>query len=81
VERGLLVAHDEVSVAPTGRGDPHRIIRPRRVPFAAFRMAFSHCVRRAVDRNCRSLPRQPSSVYRIGAHPGLLIARVRAPIQ
>jgi hypothetical protein len=36
VERGLLVAHDEVSVAPTGRGDPYRIIRPRRVPFVSY---------------------------------------------
>jgi hypothetical protein len=36
VERGLLVAHDEVSIAPTGRGDPYRIIRPRRVPFVSY---------------------------------------------
>jgi hypothetical protein len=36
VERGLLVVHDEVSVAPTGRGDPYRIIRPRRVPFISY---------------------------------------------
>jgi len=36
VERGLLVAHDEVSIAPTGRGDPYRIIRPRRVPFISY---------------------------------------------
>jgi hypothetical protein len=36
VERGLLIAHDEVSVAPTGRGDPYRIIRPRRVPFVSY---------------------------------------------
>jgi len=36
VERGLLVAHDEVSVPPTGQGDPYRIIRPRRVPFVSY---------------------------------------------
>ena len=36
VERGLLVAHDEVSVAPTGRGDPYRIIQPRRLPFFSY---------------------------------------------
>jgi hypothetical protein len=36
VERGLLVAHDEVSVPPTGRGDPYRVIRPRRVPFVSY---------------------------------------------
>ena len=36
VERGLLVAHDEVSVSATGRGDPYRIIRPRRVPFVSY---------------------------------------------
>ena len=36
VERGLLVAHDEVSIAPTDRGDPYRIIRPRRVPFISY---------------------------------------------
>ena len=36
VERGLLIAHDEVSAAPTGRGDPYRIIQPRRVPFVSY---------------------------------------------
>ena len=36
VERRLLIGHDEVSVAPTGRGDPYRIIQPRRVPFVSY---------------------------------------------
>jgi len=36
VDRGLLITHDEVSVAETGRGDPYRIIRPRRVPFVSY---------------------------------------------
>jgi len=36
VERGLLIAHEEVSIPPTGRGDPYRIIQPRRVPFISY---------------------------------------------
>jgi hypothetical protein len=36
VKRGLLIAHDEVSIAPTGSGDPYRIICPRRVPFVSY---------------------------------------------
>jgi len=36
VKRGLLIAHDEVSIAPTGQGDPYRIIRPRRVRFISY---------------------------------------------
>jgi hypothetical protein len=36
VERGLLVAHEEISIDPTGRGDAYRILQPRPVPFISY---------------------------------------------
>ncbi|MBW2541076.1 MAG: SAM-dependent methyltransferase [Deltaproteobacteria bacterium] len=36
VERGLLIAHEEVSIEPTGRGDPYRILQPDLVPFISY---------------------------------------------
>jgi hypothetical protein len=36
VERGLLIAHEEVSIEPTGRGDAYRILQPRPVPFISY---------------------------------------------
>jgi len=36
VERGLLIAHEEVSIEPTGRGAPYRILRPRPLSFISY---------------------------------------------
>jgi hypothetical protein len=36
VERGLLIAHEEVSIEPTGLGAPYRIVQPRPVPFISY---------------------------------------------
>ncbi len=41
VGRGLLIQHEEVSIAATGCGDPHRIIRPRQLPFFSYPYEWS----------------------------------------
>lgn len=79
VERGLLIPHDEVDVAPVSPGEAYRVIRPERVGFVSYPYEWSfgqlkdaalttlRIQKRAMD---RGMSLRDASVYNIQFHHG-----------